>query len=153
MRPNDFLKKLFNKSHVASFIANRLSNAQIEIGTKKYYNKIYEDSYFGWKRTSASFRILSNQEMPVLVAIFPLLSYPFEKYPFVYIHTKLHKELKKNKLPYIDYYNIFKNEDYIRLQVIPYGDPHPSEIASRIIEDHLFEKLTKDYKNILEGDK
>ena len=151
-KPNDYLKGLFHKSYIASFIANRLSNFKITLGYTKYYHRIYEYSYSGWKKTSESFRILGRQEMPTLVAIFPLLSSPFEEYPFLDIHTQIITELKKNKLSYIDYYDFFKNEDNMRMQVKPYRDPHPSEIATRIIEEHLFEKLTQEYKNILAGD-
>jgi len=150
--PNDFLNGLFSKSYFVSFVANRLSNIKIILGTTKYYNSLYEDSYSGWKKTSEAFKILGMQEIPVVIAIFPLLSYSFEKYPFLDIHTKIITELNKNNLPYIDFYDFFKNEDYIRMQVKPYKDPHPSEIATRIIEEHLFEKLTQEYKNILAGD-
>ena len=47
---------------------------------------------------------------------------------------KIKKELEKNKLSYLDYYDFFKQEDFMRLQVIPFLDPHPNEIANRIIE-------------------
>ena len=150
--PDNLLKGLYHNSYFASFIALKLSNIKIAQGTKEYYNVLYEDSYSGWRRTSKSFKIFGTQEFPVFVAIFPLLNYPYEEYPFLNIHMKIKKELEKNKLSYLDYYDFFKQEDFMRLQVIPFLDPHPNEIANRIIEEHLFEKISKEYKNILGKD-
>lgn len=149
--PNEFLEFLYRNFYLFSFIANRLSNLRIALGNVKYYKLIHEDTYIGWSRTKESFKILSEQDIPVIVLVFPLLSYSLDKgYPFLNIHKKIKKELGKNGLPYIDFYNIFKDEGHIRLEAVPYKNPHPSEIANRVIEEILYNKLITDYKDIIE---
>lgn len=146
--PNRFLKFLYHNSYLISFVGNRLSNARIALGNKKFYKLIYDDSYMGWTRAKDCFQILRDQDVPIVVLIFPLLSYDLGKYPFLDVHKKIVKELEKDKLSYIDFYDLFKNEDYIRLQAVPYKNSHPSEIANRIIEEAVYNKLLTDYKEI-----
>lgn len=149
--PNKFLKILYHNSYLSSFIANRVSNLRIAFGYTKYYKHLYEDSYMGWIRVQKSFEILKEQKIPIIVLVFPLVSYKLDGgYPFLEIHQKIRKELGKNGLTYIDFYNEFKNENPIRLQAVPYKNPHPSEIAHRIIEEVIYNKLTSDYKDVLE---
>lgn len=154
--PKKILKYIYRNSYSISFIAERLTNLRIGFGNKKYYKHLYDDSYMGWIRVQKSFEIMREQKIPIVVLIFPLVSYKLdERYPFSGIHQKIKKELEKNSLSYIDFYDVkeFKDEDPIRMQAVPYKNSHPSEIAHRIIEEVVFQKLTNDYKNIIEIEK
>jgi hypothetical protein len=148
--PNKFFEIVFKRSSLLSFIAYRLDNMRIARGNIKYYKHIYKNHYSGWNRTKESFAAIGQQDVPVMFLIFPILSYDFQKYPFGEQHNKLHDELNKNKLPYIDFYDYFKWEKHIRLEAVPYINPHMSEIANRIVADVLYNKLTSDYKKILD---
>lgn len=148
--PKKYLKFIYKNSYLSSFIGNRLSNLRISGGNKKYYKYLYEDSYPGWIRVQKSFEILRNQDTPIIVLVFPLLAYDLNKgYPFLEIHEKLRRELERDRLTYIDFYDTFRKENPIRLQAVPYKNPHPSEIAHRIIEETVYKKLTSDYESIL----
>ncbi|MFC1852434.1 SGNH/GDSL hydrolase family protein [candidate division CSSED10-310 bacterium] len=147
--PGKTVQLLCRHSALISFISKRILNSLITNGTTRYYQYTYEDSYSGWQRTSEAFKILSEQEVPVIVLIFPLLSYEFNKYPFLNVHEKIRAELEKHHLPYIDYYHFFRQENYLRLQAIPFINAHPSEIACRIIEEKLYQKLKKEYKTLI----
>lgn len=147
--PGPALRTLYRRWSLFSFLANRLSNLRISRGTISYYKHIYDEDYPGWHKARAALRIFSREKTPILVVIFPLLSYDLNHYPFHRIHKKVHLELKKLSLVYLDILNILHTENHIRLEAVPYRNPHPSEIAHHLIAKSLYQTLIEQFGRIL----
>ena len=66
-----------------------------------------------------------------------------DDYPFTDIHDSLHRLLEEAGLAYLDLLPEYRGMDMNRLEVVPYKDPHPNEIAHRIAAEHLWEYLAE----------
>lgn len=112
--------------------------------TKKlinYYQSIYKKHQPGWKDTQKALAKLSEisqqNNIPVVITIFPLLYELNDNYPFNNIHALIKQNLDKNQLPYIDLFSYLKNKNASDLWVYP-TDQHPNETVHAQIGQILF---------------
>ncbi len=116
-------------------------------GFLRYYQRIYDPDYSGWTRFRASLKkfqsICAGHDVPFLVMILPLMNDPFEKgrYRFEFAHEAIRGVLDGKGMAYLDALDAFRGKDPQRMTVIPVLDPHPSEIAHRIIAEALLDSL------------
>jgi hypothetical protein len=125
------------------FVRIRLFNRQRNAGHLAYYPALYRDEYQGWKDTRAAIAELGafskESGIPAVVLIFPLLSWNLdERYPFPQIHDKIHRELEKAGLGYVDLLPAYHGLDHTVLEAVPFQDPHPSDVAHRIAAEELY---------------
>ena len=64
-----------------------------------------------------------------------------QQYPYKNIHEQISNALDKENIPHLDLLGEFEDKDPIRMQAAPGIDPHPNEIAHRIIAKALFHYL------------
>lgn len=144
LKPGHGLKRfLFNNSALFRLLATRFAATRNNRGQVTYYQELYRDAYPGWEATRAALADLgtwrSESGVPVVVMVFPLYSWSFDdRYPFADIHGKLHGELERAGLPYLDLLEANRGLDHTALEAYPYKDPHPSDIAHRIAAEQLY---------------
>jgi hypothetical protein len=137
---------LYDRSALFRLVSRRLFNRQTHRGHIDYYHHLYREDYSGWQKTRASLEGLAGFSrktgIPVLVVIFPLLSFELDdQYPFHEIHKLLHRTMRKAALPYLDLTRMYRKVDHLRLEAVPYRNPHPSELAHRIAAEGLWRQL------------
>ncbi len=57
------------------------------------------------------------------------------------MHDRLHEALANEQVRFLDLLNDYRGRDPFRLQVIPFVDSHPNEIAHRLAAESIFEYL------------
>lgn len=137
---------LYRHSAVIRLVAQRLFNARSTTHHVKYYTALYGEGYSGWRRTRKAFSELSafsrEREIPVLVMIFPLFSFGLgEDYPLAAVHRQVQQTLREAGIPFLDLREAYRDLPRLRLEAIPFLDPHPDEIAHRIATDALLSRL------------
>ena len=137
---------LFRQSTLVRLVSHRIFNTRTYKGQIRYYHELYRDESPGWRRTRKALLDLDGYSrstgIPVLTVIFPLFSFGWgEAYPFSDIHAAIHGALDAARLPYVDLLPIYQGIDSLRLEAIPYRDPHPSELAHRIAAQTLYRYL------------
>lgn len=146
-RPSRRWERFFSVFRLAGWTYNRLQAARARRGYLDYYRNLYDPSYSGWKRFQAALSEMREacreREVAFLVLIFPLLSDRFERgyYPFEFAHRAIREQLEGEDIDYVDALAGFRNTYPLRMAAIPAIDPHPSEIAHRIVAEILFDHL------------
>jgi hypothetical protein len=113
-------------------------------GFIRYYQRLYRPDYSGWRRFSEAIDQFARQTadagIPLVAAVLPLMSHRFEKgqYPFEYAHAAIRRELEARGIDTVDALETFRGRDPNRMMAFPRVDPHPSEIAHRLIAETLF---------------
>ncbi len=138
---------LIELSHFMNWIYNKFLMVSARKGYINYYKNIYNPSYSGWKRFTLATTMMRdacrNAGINFVIVINPLLSDRFDQghYPFEFAHEAIRLHLENEKIQYIDALLRFRNTFHLRMTAIPIIDPHPSEIAHRIIAETLFDFL------------
>jgi hypothetical protein len=139
---------LFDHSALYRLVRTRIHNSRVNRGQIAYYQALYHEEYAGWRKSRAALddlkRFRDESGIPVLVMIFPLFAWDLaEGYPFPDVHGKLHQELDRAGLPYLDLLPFYRGLDHRPLEAIPFVDPHPSDVAHRIAAENLYRYLVK----------
>jgi lysophospholipase L1-like esterase len=150
-RPPDWLHPLLRHSRLLRAGYQRLGQPAARRGFQEYYRRIYDPEYSGWKlfrEALAEFqRRCAEQNTPLRVCIFPLFSHDLRtgQYPFERYHLQIRQALQELGIAHLDLYErVFKDMDHYRLEAYPRVDPHPNEIAHRLIASALFEYLLEE---------
>lgn len=145
--PSPGWRRFFSVSRLSGWIYNRIQTFRARRGYLDYYRNLYDPSYYGWKRFEASVSIIKDlcrdEGVELLVLIFPLFSDRFEegRYPFEFAHRAIRELLEREEIEFVDALERFRNTHPMRMTAIPAIDPHPSEIAHRIVAEALFDRL------------
>jgi hypothetical protein len=148
-KPEGWGSLLYEHSALVRLIQHRIFNSRVKRGHIRYFHKLYRDTYPGWQKAQRALMDLGDfsrsSHIPVRVLIFPLTPFGLgDEYPFADIHEKLHSALEKAGLPYIDLFPLFKDMDHTCLEFVPSIDAHPSEIASRMAAEALWQELMRE---------
>ena len=131
-----------------SFVLQRLHNSETHRAYVDYYFDLFQGS-----RTKQSFekavkliaRRGNRNEVPVIAVVFPLFGIPVnDSYPFLPLHTLIHTLLAKDKIPYLDLFEHYKNIPLSRIQLVPGQDFHPNEIGHRIAAEAIYQWLEQE---------
>lgn len=133
------------------FIRMRIANSLSYKEYIDYYNNLFisNETLEPYQNAVLQMKNIANSGNVNLVGvIFPLLSFPFDDtYPFFLPHKVVGETLAKNNIQYLDLFGAFKGLDPLRLQAVPPGspssDPHPNEIAHRIVAETLMRWLVR----------
>lgn len=110
---------------------------KIKEATIIYYHNLYSPVNEEWLEININAlekikEETSKRKIPLLCLFFPVLYKLKSDYPFQKIHNFYHNIFRKNEIPYIDFYPIFKDYDESKLWVHP-KDKHPNSLATDII--------------------
>ncbi len=127
--------------YATSLVLNTQSHQQY----KNYYLSLYSNKDT-WNSFAQSLRTIENLTRRANVAlgavIFPLFGYMVDDYnPFLAIHKKIGRELKRIRTRHLDLAESYRNIPVERLQVLPGTDRHPNEIAHRIAAERILDWL------------
>ncbi len=136
----------YRHSAVARLAVQRLFNTRSPGRQLAYYRALYRKDYSGWQRTRAALTELGGyareRRIPVVVVIFPLFSFGLgEEYPLAAIHGQAGQAAREAGLLVLDLREAYRDLPRLRLEAIPYADPHPSEIGHRIAAEALLSFL------------
>lgn len=116
-------------------------------GFLRYYRRIYDPNYSGWIRFRVGIKKFRSacaaDNVPFLAVILPLMNDPFEKgrYRFEFAHEAIRSLLENLGVAHLDALEAFWGKNPLRMAAIPVIDPHPSELAHRIIAETLLDGL------------
>lgn len=116
-------------------------------GFARYYRRLYDPAYTGWIRFRVGIKkfksVCAREEIPFLAVILPLMNDPFEKgrYRFEFAHEAIRALLESNGVACLDALEAFRGKNSLRMTAVPVLDPHPSEIAHRIIAETVLDGL------------
>lgn len=116
-------------------------------GFERYYRRLYDPDYSGWNRFRVALKrfksTCAGQNVPFLAVVLPLMSDPFEtgRYRFAFAHAAIRTVLESNGIAYLDAFETFRGKNPLRMTAIPVIDPHPNEIAHRIIAETVLDRL------------
>lgn len=145
--PPAWLAPLLRRSRVLTWIHARAGQIPARRGYIRYYHRLYDPEYKGFRRLRESLGMFRDQcdaaGARFMVLIFPLLADDFSpgRYPFEDIHATIRGLLEEKKTDSLDLLNAFQGMMPVRMQAIPDIDPHPSEIAHRIAAEALLNHL------------
>jgi hypothetical protein len=137
--------KLFDYWKSLGFVIGRLIVTRNNRDYEQYFQEIFAKPE-NWNNFSNSLgamaRVTQRHNVRFAAMIFPLFSHALDdSYPFANLHQKIHGELEKDGVPYLDLLPAYKNIPADRLQAVPGDNPHPSELAYRIAADYLYRFL------------
>jgi len=141
--------KLLMRSRALRWIYLKMMWAECRRMEHRYFHKLYEPSYSGFKRFSEAIEIMNDKcakaHTAFVPVIFPLLSDTdnFQKgtYAFEYAHAAIHKRCEDLNIRYLDLLAAFRDANPDRLAVISGFDPHPNEIAHRMAAEAILKFL------------
>lgn len=139
--------KLLRRSAFLSAVYRGWGARAAQRGFLRYYRRIYDPGYSGWTYFRVSIkkfqRVCADRHVPFLAVILPLMSDPFDKgrYRFEFAHAAIRGVLDANGVAHLDALNAFRGKNPLRMTAIPVLDPHPNEIAHRIIAETLLDGL------------
>ena len=142
--PPPWLAVVLRHTRAGSFIYQKLAARKARKGYLKYYRRLYDKEYSGWKlfvRAIHTFQAFCQEQDIVFVpVVFPLFS-DVDRYPFDRVHDQIGDVFREEGIDYVDLLETFRGQSPQRLQVIPLVDAHPNEIAHRQVAEHLFHYL------------
>jgi len=137
---------LYRGSRLFHLIWERLENERQLRAHTAYYRLLYEpDQPYRDEMRKSMRKIrdhLTERSIPLLIVIFPMFDSDLDHgYRYRDMHAWLVEAFAADQISTLDLLPYFDGMDGERLAVIPFSDPHPSEIAHRIAADALFEHL------------
>lgn len=141
--------RLIRYSRALQWIYLKMMWAECRRMEHRYFRRLYEPSYSGFKRFSEAIEIMndkcSKSGVAFIPVIFPLLSDTdnFRKgtYAFEYAHDAIHLRCQALNIRYLDLLPAFREARPDRLVVISGFDPHPNEIAHRMAAEAILKFL------------
>jgi hypothetical protein len=131
-----------------SWVNDRLALMRSEEEYIRYHHQLFDDPTT-WHLFSES--LLSIQKItrahgkPLVVVLFPLFDFPFDRYPFRSIHRKVKEFCVKHGILFDDLLRAYDGVDHVRMQLIPGTDAHPNEIAHRIAAEAIYRRLRREH--------
>jgi hypothetical protein len=145
--PPAWLAPLIHHSELVSILYRRQRQQLRRRVSVRYFDQLYRPGYSGWLKFEAAIREarqLGEENQAGLVAvILPFISYDLRRghYPFTRHHERLAQAFDEAGIPCLDLLPAFTDLSPYRLTNIPGIDPHPNEIAHRVVADGIFEFL------------
>jgi lysophospholipase L1-like esterase len=145
--PGPALAAVLRHSAFLTLVHRGLGDRAATRGFLRYYQRIYDPDYSGWTMFRVAikkFKLTCEAEQIRLVpVILPLMSDPFDRgrYRFEFAHEAIGALLREQELPYLDTLERFRGKNPVRMTAVPVIDPHPSEIAHRIIAEAILDHL------------
>ena len=134
-------------SRLLGMIYLKIQHSRARKGYYRYYERLYDPAYSGWQMftnaVAAMQQACAEKGVGLVVVLHPLLTESFELgiYPFEYAHEAIRNSLETQRVPLVNVLDRLRNVVPVRMTVIPSIDPHPSEIAHRIISEALFDYM------------
>ncbi len=139
--PSPWLMKILRHTRVGEWLYVKIENIHSTRGFAEYYRHLYSPDYSGWAKFKEALhefkRACTEEHVKLMVVIFPIISH-VNRYPFDYIHERIHRALDEEKIGYVDLIDEFRGKMPVRLEVVPKLDSHPNEIAHRIASEAIF---------------
>jgi len=141
--PPAWIARPLHCSRALTWLYGRIEEMIAHRNELRYYRRLYNPAYSGVTRFRDALSMMNNKCRKAHIAfvpvIFPLLSEPFQKgrYPFEYAHESIHRLCDELNIQCLDLLSHFRVASPDRLQVIPGFDPHPNEIAHRMIAESV----------------
>jgi lysophospholipase L1-like esterase len=138
---------LHDHSALYRLVAGRMGNSLSFARQKDYYRALYREDARGWRRTREALsdlgRISAESRIPVVVMLFPLFSFGLSEqgYPFAEIHRRIAAAAAEADLSFLDLFHAYRNLNPLRLEAVPYQDPHPSAIGHAVAAERLLKFL------------
>jgi hypothetical protein len=144
--PEGFWGLFYRHSAVTRLVVRRLFNTRAPARQIAYYRSLYREGYSGWRRTRDALKDLGafarERGIPAVGLIFPLFSFGLgDDYPLAAVHQQVQRAMGDAGLPLLDLREAYRDLSRLRLEAIPYADPHPSEIGHRIAAEALLSFL------------
>jgi len=137
--------KALRHSRALGWIYLKLMWAECGRMEHRYFRRLYDPSYSGFKRFSEAISIMNDKcakaDATFIPVIFPLLadteSFRKGRYVFEYAHAAIGRRCDELKIRYLDLLPAFHEAAPDRLTVISQFDPHPNEIAHRMAAETI----------------
>ena len=144
--PPRWLAPALRVSRAAAWLYRKKEDRRINRAYYDYYRFLYNPRYDGWQRLTNSIGHFQEEcdaaGVPFMVLVVPLLTdLRATPYPFDYVHDQIAEFLRGRRIPSLDLRGALLGLDPRRLEVQPGVDPHPDEIAHRIMAEALFDYL------------
>jgi lysophospholipase L1-like esterase len=135
---------LYARSALYHFVYDRLENTRQRRATTSMYRQIFDPGGQDWQQAVAALAAIRDlaaaRSVPLVVVVFPVFdSQMDDRYPYAAMHQQLVRTGRDLGVEMLDMLPDFRGIDGRRLAVEPFTDPHPSELAHRIIAQRLFE--------------
>lgn len=129
-------------SRLARLIASSWHNSKTSECFVKYHKDIFLNEN-SWKEFTNAIdhmiKISNENNVRFAAFIFPMIAMPLnETYPFLEVHKKISEYFAQKGLHCLDLLPTFENIPHEYLQIIPINDPHPNEIAHRIVAERVY---------------
>lgn len=132
------------RSRIAQAIWRYARSLQRNRETEKYYHSLYKENSPDWEAARRALQELAalcrQQNVPLVVMVFPMLYSLNEDYPFRALHHLVAQRAEANGAHVLDLLPAFEGKRATDLWVYP-TDQHPNEKAHRIAAEALVEKL------------
>lgn len=133
-------------SCLLTWLHDRLENIRMARAYRAYYAHLYNPEYGGWKRFESAihdFRTACDSNgVHLVTVVFPLMdNLGARSYPFQPMHAAIAGVMRTENIDSVDILDAFLGDTGERLQAIPGVDPHPNEIAHRLIAERIFDHL------------
>ncbi|MBM4149445.1 MAG: SGNH/GDSL hydrolase family protein [Lentisphaerae bacterium] len=154
--PGPFAAAVIRRSAFLTWAYRQSENIRISGENRRYYRRISRTGYSGLDRFRDGIGAFRDKcaaaGKPLLVVVIPLLSDDLApgRYPHARLHTRLAGIVAEEGVGMLDLLPEFEWLSPGRLQAIPYVDPHPSEIAHRIIAEAILKHLVG--RNLVPGE-
>lgn len=145
--PGPALAAVLRHSAFLTLVHRGLGDRAATRGFLRYYQRIYDPDYSGWTMFRVAIkkfkRTCEAEQIRLVPVILPLMSDPFDRgrYRFEFAHEAIGALLRDQEMPYLDTLERFRGRNPIRMMAVPVIDPHPSEIAHRIIAEAILDHL------------
>lgn len=137
---------MFAKSRLYALIWTRLENRRTHRELSSFYRNLFSgESWETCRRALKRMRNLARkQEVRMVMTVFPVFDSPMdERYLYTDLHRQVSEEGASLRMPVLDLLDIYAGMDTRRLAVVPFSDPHPSEIAHRVAADAISDFLIR----------
>jgi lysophospholipase L1-like esterase len=129
------------RPRLVSFVRDRLETARIARDTTGWYRDMYGPANAeGWQRTREDLRRMQQaareRDVPLLVALWPLLVDLEKDYPFADVHDKIGRACERAGAPFVDLLPVLRGRPSSTLWAHP-ADWHPNALAHRLVADAL----------------
>lgn len=146
-RPGPFAAAILKRSAFLALIHRGFALRAADRGYVRYYRHLFDPTYSGWRHFRIAIKQFRNtcasENIPLLAVVLPLMSDPFDPgcYRFEFAHAAIGDLLAELGVAHVDALDKFRGKNPIRMMAIPVVDPHPNEIAHRLIAESILDHL------------
>ena len=129
------------RPRLLSFVRDRLETSRIARDTTRWYRDMYGPANAeGWQRTREDLRAMQQEarrrDVPLLVALWPLLVGLERDYPFAEVHEKIGRVCERSAIPFVDLLPVLRGRASSSLWAHP-ADWHPNALAHRLVAEAI----------------